>query len=138
LDEQATLIEQVKAAMTYPILVVGASVFVVSFMLVFIVPIFARIYAQFHAELPLITLFLVTLSGFILKWWFLTALGIIALVLAIKQWYLTEGGRHAIDAFKLKIPLVGKLLHKIAVAQFTNTWSGTTKGGIPIIGAMQV
>jgi type IV pilus assembly protein PilC len=137
-DKQATLREQVRSAMAYPILVVCASVFVVAFMLVFIVPIFARIYAQFNADLPIITKFLVALSAFVLKWWLPTILVIVGLFFLIRQWYQSDNGRHAIDSFKLKIPLVGKLLHKIAVAQFTNTWAGTTRGGIPIITSLQV
>ena len=137
-DKQQTLREQVRSAMTYPTLVVMAAIFVVIFMLTFIVPIFAKIYAQFNAQLPGITLLLIAISAIVVRWWFIIALIAAGVVFAIREYYQTEQGRQVIDRFKLKIPILGKLLHKIAVAQFTNTWAGTTKGGIPILTALQV
>lgn len=137
-DKQATLREQVRSALAYPILVVAASIFVVGFMLVFIVPIFAKIYSQFHADLPAITQLLVSISDVVTHWWYLVLLLVGGLIFLFIQYYKTEQGRRNIDALKLKIPLLGKLLHKIAIAQFANTWAGTTKGGIPILSALQV
>lgn len=137
-DKQATLREQIRAALAYPILVVCASIFVVAFMLIFIVPIFARIYQQFKAELPAITKLLIVVSNVVVNYWWIVLLVIAGIIIGVRQYYQTDQGRQAIDRFKLKIPLVGKLLHKIAIAQFTNTWMGTTKGGIPILGALQV
>lgn len=137
-DKQQTLREQVRSALAYPILVVFASVFVVTFMLIFIVPIFAKIYRQFNADLPAITQLLVTISDIVLHYWYLLGLAIAGLVLACRQYNQTDQGRLFFDTLKLKIPMLGKLLHKIAVAQFANTWAGTTKGGIPILSALQV
>lgn len=137
-DKQATLREQIRAALAYPILVVCASVFVVGFMLVFIVPIFAKIYRQFNADLPAITRLLVAVSAVVVNWWWAVLLIFVGIVIAIRQYAQTEPGRRMLDGMLLKIPLIGKLLHKIAIAQFTNTWAGTTKGGIPILAALQV
>lgn len=137
-DKQQTLREQVRSALAYPILVVFASVFVVIFMLIFIVPIFAKIYRQFNADLPAITQLLVAISDIVVHWWYLVGAVVAGIVIGCMQYYQTEQGRHFFDAVKLKIPLLGKLLHKIAVAQFANTWAGTTKGGIPILSALQV
>jgi type IV pilus assembly protein PilC len=137
-DKQQTLREQVRSALTYPIIVVVAAVVVVIFMLAYIVPIFAKIYRQFNAELPTITQLLVTISEVGRHWWFLFALMLVGIVILIRQYYASDQGRHVIDAGLLKMPILGKVLHKIAIAQFTNTWAGTTKGGIPIISALQV
>jgi type IV pilus assembly protein PilC len=137
-DKQQTLREQVRSALTYPILVVMAAAFVVAFMLTFIVPIFAKIYAQFHANLPTITQMLITMSDIVLHWWYIIIPICIAIGFLIREYYQTDSGRHVIDNMKLKIPILGKLLHKMAIAQFTNTWAGTTKGGIPILSALQV
>jgi len=138
LDKQQNLREQVRSALTYPIIVVSAAVFVVIFMLTFIVPIFAKIYAQFNAQLPAVTRLLIALSNVVLHWWFIIIPIVVALILMLREYYRTDVGRHNIDALKLRIPILGKLLHKMAIAQFTNTWSGTTKGGIPILSALQV
>lgn len=137
-DKQQTLREQVRSAMMYPILVVCAAVFVVAFMLTFIVPIFAKIYRQFNADLPPITQMLITVSDVVVHWWFIILAVAIGGVILIRQYYQTDQGRHFFDRLKLNIPLVGKLIHKISIAQFTNTWAGTTKGGIPILSALQV
>ena len=137
-DKQQTLREQVRSALTYPILVVMAAIFVVIFMLTFIVPIFAKIYAQFNAQLPTITQLLITISAVVLHWWYIILPIILLGLFLIREYYQTEQGKQVIDRFKLKIPILGKLLHKMAVAQFTNTWAGTTKGGIPILSALQV
>jgi len=137
-DKQQTLREQVRSALTYPILVVMAAIFVVVFMLTFIVPIFAKIYAQFNAKLPAITQLLITISAIVLHWWYIIIPLLVLAGFMIREYYQTEQGKQVIDRIKLKIPILGKLLHKMAVAQFTNTWSGTTKGGIPILSALQV
>jgi type IV pilus assembly protein PilC len=137
-DKQQTLREQVRSALTYPILVVMAAVFVVTFMLTFIVPIFAKIYAQFHAQLPTITMLLITISDLVIHWWYIIIPVLIAIGFVIHEYYQTDQGRHVIDRMKLRLPILGKLLHKMAIAQFTNTWAGTTKGGIPILSALQV
>jgi type IV pilus assembly protein PilC len=137
-DKQQTLREQVRSALTYPTLVVMAAVFVVVFMLTFIVPIFAKIYAQFNAQLPPITQLLIVISKFVLSWWYIIIPLIIAFCIFVREYYQTEPGKQVIDRIKLKLPILGKLLHKMAVAQFTNTWAGTTKGGIPILSALQV
>lgn len=137
-DKQAVLREQVKAAMTYPILVIVASIGVIAFMLVFIVPTFAGVYKGFNKELPAITQLLVTMSDIATKWWYIVLLVTVGFVLAVRQYYKTEGGRLVIDRILLKLPLVGKVLRKIAIARFTQTWSGATKGGIPILKALSV
>lgn len=137
-DKQQTLREQVRSAMMYPILVIFAAIFVVIFMLVFIVPIFSKIYHQFNADLPAITQMLITLSDIVVHWWLILGLVIAAIVVIVRQYYQTDQGRHFFDRLKLNVPIVGKLIHKIAIAQFTNTWAGTTKGGIPILSALQV
>jgi len=137
-DKQQTLREQVRSAMTYPILVILMAIFVVLFMLTFIVPIFAKIYSQFNAQLPIITRSLIVASDVFLHWWYIILPILGAFGFMIYEYYKTENGKQVIDRMKLKMPILGKLLHKIAIAQFTNTWAGTTKGGIPILSALQV
>ncbi|MCH7739427.1 MAG: type II secretion system F family protein [Chloroflexi bacterium] len=138
LDKQATLREQVKSALLYPIIVIVAAVGVVIFMLIFIVPVFQKVYDQFNATLPTITRLLITMSDLVLHRWYYVAAGAAAVYFGLRAYNSTDEGRHTLDKFKLGIPMIGPLLRKIAVAQVTQTFAGTTKGGIPIISALQV
>ena len=137
-DKQATLREQVRSAMLYPVIVVVAAVGVVVFMLIFIVPVFQKVYEQFNATLPAMTRLLITMSDVLLNKSLYLLAGVAAVFFALRSYYKTDEGRHAIDRFKLGIPIVGPLLRKIAIAQVMQTFAGTMKGGIPIIGALQV
>ena len=137
-DKQATLREQVKSALLYPVIVVVAAVLVVVFMLVFIVPVFKKVYDQFDAVLPGITRMLISMSDVVVDYWYYVVAGAAAVYFGLRAYYRTDEGRHTLDRFKLGIPMVGPLLRKIAVAQVTETFAGTTRGGIPIIGALQV
>jgi type IV pilus assembly protein PilC len=137
-DKEANLREQVKAAMTYPKLVVAASIGVVAFMLIFIVPVFAGVYQQFRAELPPITQLLVTMSDVTVRFWWMLILAVFGIVYAFNKYRATDKGRHVVDAALLQIPILGKVLRKISIARFTQTFAGATKGGIPIVKALTV
>lgn len=137
-DKQASLQEKVKSALMYPIIVMVASVGVVVFMLVFIVPVFKKVYEQFNAELPFMTQLLIAMSDVIMNWWFIVGAVLVGLYFAYKWYYSTNEGRHFVDRLKMKLPLVGSLIRKIGIVQFTQTFTGLTKGGVPIIGALRV
>src|SRR5688572_3591930 len=137
-DEEAELREQVKSALTYPVIVIVAALGVVAFMLVFIVPAFAKVYDQFNAPLPAVTQSLIFLSDMLLhRAWIVLLVGLGAFF-AFRQWVQTPGGRMKYDRFKLKLPLLGKLIRKISLARFATTLAGATKGGMPILQALQV
>lgn len=137
-DRDAELREQVKSALTYPTLVLVASAGVVAFMLIFIVPSFKKVYDQFNAKLPPITQVLVWLSDLIVhRSWIVLAV-MVAAGFGFKKYIETPGGRMAFDGFKLKIPMFGPLMRKIAVARFTQTWAGLQRGGLQILRALDV
>ena len=137
-DQEAELQEKVKAAFVYPMVVLVASVGVVFFMLIFIVPVFAKVYDQFHATLPPVTLALVMLSSFILHyWWTVLAAGYGGGFL-LRRYIRTPAGRTVYDRLMLKLPLLGPLNRKIAVARFTQTFAGATKAGVPILRALAI
>ena len=137
-DKEAVLKQQVKAAMTYPKLVIAAVVLVVAFMLTFIVPAFGKVYQGFNKELPAITQMLIVMSNAVTKWWWVILLAAIAFVIGFKRYRETPEGRKVIDTLVLKLPVFGKVMRKIAIARFTQTWTGATKGGIPILKALAV
>jgi type IV pilus assembly protein PilC len=137
-DKEAELRERVKAALTYPVIVIIAAVAVVAFMLLMIVPTFAKVYVQFHAELPIVTKMLVSLSAFMVQYTWVIFVAIIAIFFAARYYNRTDQGRHFFDLVKLKIPLIGKILRKVAIARFCQTFSSMTNGGVPIIKALIV
>jgi len=137
-DKEATLREQVKTAMAYPKIVVVACVGVVAFMLAFIVPAFAKVYAGFHAKLPAMTLLLMTVSNIVVHWWWAVLIVGVALFFGYRRFSHTTGGRRTIDQATLRIPILGKVLRKIAVARFVQTWAGATRGGINILSALAI
>jgi type IV pilus assembly protein PilC len=137
-NREQELREQVKSAMTYPILVIVAAVLVVAFMLGFIVPVFEKVYQQFRADLPAITQFLVLLSHLVVSYGWLVILVGIAIYFLFRRYVATDGGRHRLDAFKLRLPIVGKLIRKIAICRFTQTMAGLSAGGVPVLNALTV
>lgn len=137
-DKESELRTKVKAAFVYPTIVVVAAALVVAFMLVFIVPAFARVYDQFHAELPAVTKALVLLSHAVVHYWWMFLLGGAALFLVIRRWVQTPRGRRQYDRLKLRLPLLGKLIRKIAIARFSQTFAALTRAGVPVLRALTV
>ncbi|HZO87173.1 MAG TPA: type II secretion system F family protein [Chthonomonadaceae bacterium] len=139
-DKEAELREKVKAAVTYPAIVVATAVFVVSIIVFFIIPTFAKVYQDFNAPLPGITLLLIKIS----QWATTPLFDVIAVVGAVVCFYLfrrfisTPRGRHLWDNFKLRVWLFGKLNRKIAIARFTRTLAAMIRAGVPILQALQI
>lgn len=137
-DQEAELQEKVKAAFVYPMIVLIASIGVVFFMLVFIVPVFAKVYDQFHAHLPPVTQALVSLSFIILHYWWMVGGLTYGAIWGFKKFVQTPKGKRLYDQVMLKMPLLGPLNRKIAVARFTQTFAGAVKAGVPILRALAI
>ncbi|MGW9586357.1 type II secretion system F family protein [Microbacterium sp. NPDC055455] len=137
-QREAELQNKVRAAVTYPIIVLVIAIVGVLVMVTFIVPIFAGMFESLGSELPLPTQILVTISNNM--WWMLPALALIAIV-AVVWWRAnrhTEQYRRAVDPVKLKMPIFGKLTTKIAVARFSRNLSMMLNAGVPIIQALSI
>ncbi|MFQ5585534.1 MAG: type II secretion system F family protein [Thermodesulfobacteriota bacterium] len=128
----------IKSAMTYPAVVIGIALIIVTGLLVFVVPIFEGMFADFGKALPLPTQMVVSLSNVIKGYWylFLIPLGVIAY--GIKRYYGTANGKKVIDGILLKIPVLGDLLRKTAVARFTRTLGTMITSGVPILDALDI
>ena len=137
-DREADLQEKIKAAAVYPTIVMCACVGVVVFMLVFIVPVFATVYEQFHAKLPPLTTLLINVSNILLTYWSLVLAVIVAGSQFSKRFIRTPYGMRFYHRLQLKLPLLGKLNRKVAVARFTETFSGAVTAGIPILQGLSV
>src|SRR5258706_4358212 len=137
LDKEMQLRENVKAAFVYPTAVVIVAFGVVTFLLIFVVPVFAGVYEQFHAVLPAPTLLLVTMSKIITHYWWMVIICTVLFLRAEKKWAQTEKGRRTCDKIKLKLPLLGSLNRKIAISRLTRTFSAMVSAGVPIISGLQ-
>jgi len=129
--------QKVISALMYPAFTICATIGTLAAMLLYIVPVFKQIYTELHATLPAPTLLLVNVSEFLIHNGWMFALTAIALLVALRRYYLTEGGRLRIDALKLKIPLLGVLFRKSASANLTGSLAGLLDSGTPLIEAMQ-
>lgn len=137
-QKQADLHAKIRAATTYPLVVLIVAILGVLAMLTFVVPVFKNMFAGLGASLPLPTQILVTVSENMV--WILPALALIVIVVWI--WWArnryTDAYRRAVDPFLLKLPIFGKLLTKMAVARFTRNLSMMLDAGVPIIQALSI
>jgi type IV pilus assembly protein PilC len=138
IEKAAALKRKVKAAMIYPATIIGVAFVVVLFMLTFVIPTFAKMFTQMGADLPLPTLIVIRLSDLALGYWWLILGGMIGIVVGIRAYYRTEGGRSLIDALLLKLPVFGTLIRKVSVARFTRTLGTLVSSGVPILEGLRI
>jgi type IV pilus assembly protein PilC len=128
----------VKSALIYPVAVVGIAVLIVGALLKWVVPIFANLFTGLGVALPLPTRIVIGLSAFIGHFWWFFIVGMVALVFGIKQLRKNKTGKYYFDAFLLKLPIIGVLLRKIAVARFTRTLGTLITSGVPILEGLAI
>lgn len=137
-EKEAKLRDQIKSAMTYPVMVLAMSVIAVVIMLIFIVPIFEEMFAGAGSELPLPTQMLVWLSKSMVVVVPVLLVGGIAFSLWWNANKHTDRVRSRIDPLKLKLPIFGKLIGKIAVTRFCRNLADMVKAGVPILQALSI
>jgi type IV pilus assembly protein PilC len=137
--EKANALEKkVKSAMIYPAVIVLMATVITLVMILKVIPVFKDIFAGFGAELPAATEFLINLSDF-LRSYFLVFLGGVAAVVMAVKWYLgTPGGKLRFDRMKLNLPIVGEIFQKVAVSRFTRTLGTLLNSGVPILNALEI
>ena len=128
--------EQVKSALRYPMFVVLAMAAAIVVVNLFVIPAFAKVFAGFGAELPLMTRVLLAFSDFMVANWPIMLAGATAAVLAFRTWVGTARGRYDWDRFSLKIPIAGKILHKAALSRFSRSFSLGIRSGVPVMQAL--
>ncbi|MDQ5951529.1 MAG: type pilus assembly protein PilC [Patescibacteria group bacterium] len=127
-----------KGAMIYPIIVLLAMVVVATVMMIFVIPKLSDMYADFGAELPLPTLILISISNFMINFWWLILLMIAGGIFAFREWKKTHAGHVAFDRFLLKLPILGDLLKKIVLTEFARTLSLLLGAGISLLQALDI
>ncbi|MFP6615487.1 MAG: type II secretion system F family protein [Candidatus Hydrogenedentota bacterium] len=138
MEKRMALQRKVKSAMVYPIFVITAATGIVSFLLVRVVPVFAEIFGEFGAGLPAPTQFLVTVSDFMANQWWLLLLVFNSTLVANKLVRKIRFVRRTTDIISLKIPMVGGLITKVAVARFARTLGTLLNSGVPILQSLKI
>jgi type IV pilus assembly protein PilC len=138
IEKAVKLKAQVKSAMIYPIAVIVIAVVVVGVILWKVIPTFAALFAGLGAQLPLPTRIVIAASDFIVNFMPFIIVGIGAVGWGFKSYYATVGGKYQIDGIVLKMPVLGMLMRKIAVARFCRTLSTLLSSGVPILDGLEI
>src|SRR5918992_2302222 len=137
LEREVSLRRQIKSAMTYPFVVTGLVIMILTAMLLFVVPTFEDLYKQLGGTLPLPTRILLAVSK-VVRGSFLIVVAVIIGLTFLFRWWKRGRGRLAWDRFKLRIPIFGKLFHKTALARFARTLSVLNRSGVPILQSLEI
>lgn len=138
IEKAMKLKSQVKGAMVYPISIISIAAVVIVGLLVFVIPIFASMFADFGQALPMPTQIVIAMSNFLQRWWWLIGGSAYGAFFGFKKYYATEGGKKVVDELVLKLPVFGDLLRKVAVAKFTRTLGTMITSGVPIMDGLEI
>ncbi len=139
IEKETSIKRRVKGAMIYPSLVLTFACVILTVMLLFVVPIFTKMYKQLHGKLPTLTRFVVGASNLMRHDWFIIFPVLFALVFLLRRWKRTEAGRRVWDRFRLKIPMrIGDVVLKVTMARFARTLSTLVAAGVDIIKALEI
>jgi type IV pilus assembly protein PilC len=132
---------QIKSAMIYPSAIMGVAVIVITVLMLFVIPIFAKMFLELSGgkvALPGATQLVIDISNAFIAWWYLIFGAIVGAVVGIKKYYGTVQGRMVIDKLLLKLPVVGDLIRKASVAKFTRTLGTLLASGVPLLDGMTI
>jgi type IV pilus assembly protein PilC len=138
IEKAVKLKAQVKGALVYPVAVLTIAALVIAVILWKVIPTFAAMFEGLDAQLPLPTRFVIGLSNWFVRLLPFLVLIIVAGVFAFKRYYATHSGRRVIDRLVLKIPVIGVLMQKIAVARFCRTLATLVSSGVPILDGLEI
>ena len=138
IEKAVKLASQVRSALIYPIAVIVIACIVVAVILLKVIPTFAALFTSLGAELPMPTRVVITASHFLARYFILILIAIGALAVLFQRYYATHQGRRVIDGLVLKLPILGMIMKKIAVARFCRTLATLTSSGVPILEALDI
>jgi len=145
LERLATLSEinydrktKVKSAVTYPAILVLAAIFGIGFLVLFVFPLFAKIFSRAKIPLPLPTRVLIFVSTFVQKNWLFIFAGILVFVFLLTRYIKTKSGRWKFDSLKLRLPIFGSLFRKASMLAFAHTFGALNRTGIPIVKGLEL
>lgn len=136
-EKTEALKAKIKKAMNYPIAVIAVAIIVSAILLIKVVPQFQEVFSNFGAELPAFTMMVIRLSETLQEWWFVVLGAVLVAIFSFKQMHRrSESFRNWLDRLLLKVPIVGEILYKSAVARFARTLSTTFAAGVPLVDAL--
>jgi type IV pilus assembly protein PilC len=138
IEKAVKLKSQVKSAMIYPVAVLVIAAGVVAVILWKVIPTFSALFAGLGAELPLPTRVVIWASNTLIRFLPFIVIGLVAGAFALRQYYATNNGRHAIDRMLLRLPILGMILRKIAVSRFCRTLATLISSGVPILDGLDI
>lgn len=145
LDRLATFLEReqeitgkIKGAMVYPCVVLVFAVCMVFALMIFVLPTFKDIFSDFGGKLPIITTLMFAVSSAMRNFWYLILLSPVAIFFAFKYYYTLESGHWNLDRLKLKIPVTGELVQKMAISRFSRTLGTLVNSGVPMLRALEI
>ncbi len=132
-EKALSLKSKIKSAMIYPTTIIAVAFIVTAILMIFVIPVFAEMFADFGADLPGPTKITIAISNKFVEYWYVVVFAPILLVFAIRSIYHTPKGRYQLDKLLLNLPVLGDVLRKAAVARFCRTFSTLTAAGVPIL-----
>lgn len=138
IEKAESLKKKIKSAMVYPSTIVGVAVIVVAVLMIFVIPVFAKIFSSMGHTLPLPTLIVIGMSNIMKKYFLLLIVALVILVFMLRRYYATEKGKLTIDSLILKLPVFGTLFRKVAVARFSRTLATLITSGVPILDGLTI
>jgi len=138
IEKAMKLKKQVKGAMVYPATIISIAVVVIGVILVFVIPTFAKMFADFGGTLPMPTQIVINVSNFLQKYILVIIAACYGIKFAIGRYYATPVGRKTMDRMFLKMPVIGVLIRKVAVAKFTRTLGTMISSGVPIMDGLDI
>ncbi|HEY8515371.1 MAG TPA: type II secretion system F family protein [Candidatus Binatia bacterium] len=138
MEKMLSLKRKIKGAMIYPATIVTVAVIVTMILLVFVIPVFAELFASFEQELPLPTQIVINLSNFVVANLHFMVGAVVIAVVALRYTYRTERGRLYLDQAMLRFPIIGELIRKAAIARFSRTLGTLVSSGVPILDSLTI
>ena len=130
--------QKIKSALRYPSFVMIAIAIAIFILMIFVIPVFAKVYASLNVQLPLLTRVLIASSDFAVGYWWVVLLAVGGVYYLFHYWVKSPQGKYAWDKFKLKLPIIGKILVKATIARFCRSFATAGKSGVPIVQAFQL
>lgn len=137
-ERDYSLSAKVRNAMIYPVVVLCIMLVIATGMMIFIIPKFKEIFKASNVELPIATKILISISDSMVNFWYFYLVGIIALLLALRSFLISDYGRYYFDSFKLKVPIAKSIFKGIYMAHLSQTLAMMNRSGVPILETIRV
>ena len=138
IEKAMKLKKQIKSAMVYPATILFVAVIVIIILMVWVIPVFAKMFVDFGGTLPALTQFVIDTSHFMQRNIIYMVMGVVLGSFLFKRYYRTEKGHFKVDQIALKLPVIGDLIQKAGIAKFTRTLGTLTSSGVPILEGLEI